>query len=75
MTIEQTVEIPANRRITLELPCEVPEGKVVLTFTPAQTDPLQGISRKKTPVFGCARGQFRMADDFDAMPEDFREYM
>ncbi|MDR3200392.1 MAG: hypothetical protein LBT68_02935 [Spirochaetales bacterium] len=35
MAIEQTVEIPANRRITLEVPPEVPVGKVILTFAPA----------------------------------------
>jgi hypothetical protein len=34
MAIEQTVEIPANRRITLEVPKEVPTGTVILTFTP-----------------------------------------
>jgi len=37
MTITQTVEIPADRRITLEVPPEVPTGPVVLTFTPAST--------------------------------------
>ena len=26
-------------------------------------------------MFGCMRGQFRMANDFDAPLEDFREYM
>ena len=26
-------------------------------------------------VFGCMRGQFKMADDFDAPPDDFKEYM
>ena len=34
MVITQTVEIPTNRRITLEVPREVPAGKVILTFTP-----------------------------------------
>ena len=34
MTIEQTVEIPANRRITLEVPRTVPIGKAILSFTP-----------------------------------------
>ena len=33
MTITQTVEIPADRRITLEVPREVPTGPVILTFT------------------------------------------
>ncbi|MCL1817293.1 MAG: hypothetical protein FWG35_00090 [Spirochaetaceae bacterium] len=35
MTIERTVEVPASRRITLEVPPEIPAGKVILTFTPA----------------------------------------
>ena len=26
-------------------------------------------------MFGCMRGQFTVADDFDAPLEDFREYM
>ena len=26
-------------------------------------------------MFGCMRGQFKMADDFDAPLEDFMEYM
>ncbi|MCL1806449.1 MAG: type II toxin-antitoxin system RelB/DinJ family antitoxin [Oscillospiraceae bacterium] len=37
-----------------------------------------GILPEKMPreaVFGCMRGQFAMADDFDAPLEDFREYM
>jgi len=32
MTITQTVEIPADRRITV--PSEVPTGPVILSFTP-----------------------------------------
>jgi hypothetical protein len=35
MTIEQTIEVPANRRIFLDLPPQIPAGKVILTFTPA----------------------------------------
>ena len=38
MTIEQTIEIPASRRITLEVPPEIPTGKAILTFTPAAAD-------------------------------------
>jgi hypothetical protein len=37
VTITQTIEIPADRRITLEIPREVPVGTVVLTFTPVNT--------------------------------------
>jgi hypothetical protein len=34
MTIEQTVEIPADHRLTIEVPQEIPAGKAVLAFTP-----------------------------------------
>jgi len=34
MTITQTVEIPAEGRRTIDVPREVPAGKVILTFTP-----------------------------------------
>jgi hypothetical protein len=69
MTVTQTVDIPASHRLTIDVPREVPAGRTVLAFTPAETE------QKKTPVFGCAKGQFRMADDFDAPLEDFKDYM
>jgi hypothetical protein len=40
MTIEQTIEVPASRRITLEVPPQIPAGKVFLTFIPAAEDGL-----------------------------------
>jgi hypothetical protein len=35
MSVTQTVEIPANRRLTIEVPHEIPTGRTILTFTPA----------------------------------------
>ena len=35
MTIEQTVEIPADHRLTLEVPREIPAGRAVIAFTQA----------------------------------------
>ena len=35
MTITQTVEIPENRRLIIDVPREVPTGRTVLAFTPA----------------------------------------
>ena len=29
----------------------------------------------KERVFGCSKGKYRMADDFDAPLEDFKDYM
>jgi hypothetical protein len=34
MSVTQTVEIPANHRLTIDVPPEVPSGTVILTFTP-----------------------------------------
>jgi len=44
MTIEQTVEIPANRQITLEVPPQIPTGKArielnVIPFIKEQDKP------------------------------------
>jgi len=74
MSITQTVEIPASRRLTIDVPREVPTGPVILTWQslldkPAETQPL------KERVFGCSKGKYRMADDFDAPLEDFKDYM
>jgi len=40
-----TVEIPANRRLTIEVPREIPVGRTIITFTPAPK-----ISAKSSPA-------------------------
>jgi hypothetical protein len=47
MTITQTVDIPASRRLTIDVPCEIPLGKTILTFTPA-TDQRSGAENINT---------------------------
>jgi len=42
MTITQTVTIPANHRLVIDVPREVPEGPVVLTFSPNRNTELAG---------------------------------
>jgi hypothetical protein len=44
MSVTQTVEIPASRRLVIDVPREVPVGQAILTFTPAakQGPPDQG---------------------------------
>jgi hypothetical protein len=37
-----------------------------------------GLTQEKpkiTPKFGCAKGMFKMSDDFDEPLEDFKDYM
>ncbi|MCL2808594.1 MAG: hypothetical protein FWD24_00870 [Treponema sp.] len=36
MTITQTIDVPSSRRITLDVPREIPTGAVILSFTPAK---------------------------------------
>jgi len=49
MSITQTVDIPHTRRITIDVPNEVPAGRVVLTFTPEGRIP----SANGKSAFGC----------------------
>ena len=69
MSITQAVDVPESHRLTIEVPREVPAGPVVLTFTPKEEKPI------KERIFGCAKGKYRMADDFEAPLEDFKDYM
>ena len=34
MTVTQTVDIPASRRLTIEVPREIPAGRTIIAFTP-----------------------------------------
>jgi hypothetical protein len=72
MTITQTVDIPANHRLVIDVPREVPAGPAVLVFKPPEV-PDEG--QPQIRVFGCAKGKYWMADDFDAPLEDFKDYM
>ena len=48
MSITQTIDIPASHRLTIDVPREVPEGKTILTFTPASAD-----QRSEAPLHPC----------------------
>jgi hypothetical protein len=38
MSITQTVDVPASHQLIVDVPREIPEGRVILTFTPAAAD-------------------------------------
>jgi len=62
MTIEQTVEIPANRRLTLEIPEEVPVGKArVLIQFPSKDDMQIGEAVPPEAKGQISNGAFRRA--------------
>ena len=69
MTIEQTVEIPASHQLVLDLPREIPVGRVraaiVLTFEPEQEESaIRAAAMEK--LFGCCSNA---GDSFDAYME------
>jgi hypothetical protein len=68
MSVTQTVEIPASHRLTIDVPPEVPTGRAEIIFFPVT-------ERKKQREFGCVKGDYWMADDFDAPLDDFKDYM
>ena len=59
MSVTQTVEILADRRITLDVPCEAPAGKTIIAFTPVPS--AEGVhecpicARKFDPATGNPR--------------------
>jgi len=60
MTIEQTVEIPCNHRLILEVPVEIPAGKAHITFTPVMEKPHTTVSLQSL------RGSCKGLDTLDA---------
>jgi hypothetical protein len=62
MTVEQTVEIPADRRVSvpLDVPCEILAGKAIITFTMAKAD---GNGRPVSRHFGRLKNSKAFAGD------------
>ena len=55
MTITQTVDIPVNRRLTIDVPPQIPVGKTILAFTPVTLEANAASSGKEadsTPLPG-----------------------
>ena len=50
MTVEQTIEIPASRRITLDVPPQIPAGRTIISFTLASVQRTQTASPTRKPI-------------------------
>ena len=75
MIIEQTVEIPADHRIFLDLPPELPVGKAKITITPQPEKPVSYIYDTVTKLRGIAKemGSSLTVEEFLEMrQEDLR---
>jgi hypothetical protein len=63
MTIEQTIEVPEDHRIFLEIPGTVPQGmaKIALHIIPLKTTPLPQISQESKRAAFQAFMKYRKA--------------
>jgi len=50
MNITQTVEIPANHRLVIDVPREVPAGRTILTFIPAPDQNASAGKSNRKPI-------------------------
>ncbi len=60
--IEQSVVIPPDRRITIQVPDDVPTGDARITVTITHGKK----SNRVRELLGTGKGEFWMADNFDA---------
>jgi hypothetical protein len=87
MTITQTVRIPANRKLIIDVPPEIPVGVATLTFAPADAEevdtepptPTQNHTSDGEDTFlrfmGCHKGiPGASVDDFLARCREDKEY-
>jgi hypothetical protein len=76
MTIEQTVEIPADHRLMIEVPSEIPAGRAILAFTPAgETRPRHRLTEQQGAAIekyrGIAKGVLSSDESLEMRREDF----
>jgi hypothetical protein len=45
MTARQTVDIPSSRRLTIDVPREIPVGRAIVTFKPVPEDETEYLLR------------------------------
>lgn len=66
MIVTQTVDIPENRRITLEVPSQLPVGKTILIFKPAAEAPL-AMTAQEAKERGLGFGNGHRIDPLEAI--------
>jgi hypothetical protein len=76
----RTIFVPRNKRMTLPIPDSYIGTRLEMIIFPAEENTISVDTSEvreqgeRKPVFGCAKGQFIMSDDFDAPLDDFMEY-
>ena len=66
MIIEQTVEVPVDHRLTIDVPSEIPSGPTILAFRPVLVQKADNAKEKHgTPVTDRLAGCLADVKDID----------
>jgi hypothetical protein len=71
----RTILTPDSEQITFPIPKKYIGAELEIIIFPVKDVSPVSAHLPKNPIFGCAKGEFKMADDFDAPLDDFMEYM
>jgi hypothetical protein len=71
----RTILTPNSEQITFPIPEQYIGAELEIIVFPIKDASSVPAYPPKVPIFGCARGKFKMSDDFDESLEDFKEYM
>jgi hypothetical protein len=71
----RTFFTPNDKQITLSIPEKYVGEKLEIIVFPVKDAYITPNPSQKKPIFGCAKGKFKMSNDFDDPLEDFMEYM
>lgn len=67
----RTILTPDTKQITFPIPEKYIGTELEIIIFPLKDVSPLSAHLQKTPVFGCAKGEFKMSDDFDAPLDDF----
>jgi hypothetical protein len=71
----RSIFTPNSEQITFPIPEKYIGTELeIIVFPLKEVSPVSDFMQK-TPVFGCAKGKFKVTDDFDTPLDDFMEYM
>jgi hypothetical protein len=75
MTIEQSVEIPADHRLVIDVPSEIPVGRAILAFTPeGEEQPRRRLTERQRAAigkcWGIAKGVLSSDESLEMRRED-----
>ncbi|MDR3246902.1 MAG: DUF2281 domain-containing protein [Prevotellaceae bacterium] len=71
----RTFYTPDSNIVALSIPDRYVGTELEIIIFPLKEPVYEMTGSTKMPIFGCAKGQFVMSDDFDAPLDDFKEYM